>query len=263
MIADETLPTRVAILGAGRLGGALARALEVAGAEVTLVSGRRTERAPDAPLLLLAVPDQALSEVAARLASAEPAARAGVALHLAGALDSSVLAPLARRGFSVGSCHPIQTFPRADLPPGAFAGVTFGVEGDPEAVRAGRALARAVGGRSVEIRAESKPLWHLAAVLAGNGAVALVGAARDAMRAAGLSEREALDALAPLATRSLEGAFANGPEAALTGPVARGDWSTVERHRAAIASWDPARRALYDALVEEQKRLVASRTPSR
>jgi predicted short-subunit dehydrogenase-like oxidoreductase (DUF2520 family) len=263
MIADETLPPRVAILGAGRLGGALARALEAAGAEVAVLSGRTTEGAPNAPLLLLTVPDQALGEVAERLARTRTDAPPAVALHLSGALDSSVLAPLARRGFAVGSCHPIQTFPRPDASPDAFAGVTFGVEGEPRAVRAGHALARAVGGRSVEIRAESKPLWHLAAVLAGNGAVALVGAARDAMRAAGLSEREALDALAPLATRSLAGAFEAGPEAALTGPVARGDWSTVEKHREAIDAWDRARRALYDALVEEQKRLVAKRAPLR
>ncbi len=256
MIAETSLDSPVAILGAGRLGRALARALGARGAEVTLLRGREEGRVPPVRLLVLAVSDDALRAVAARIAGSLRGA-APVALHLAGALDSSVLSPLRAAGCAAGSCHPLQTFPDAESSPEAFQDVTFGVEGDARAVEAAEALVRRLGARSVIVAPGKKTLWHLAAVLAGNGAVALVGAAVDAMRGAGLTERQALDALAPLARRSLEGALLRGPAAALSGPVARGDEETLAAHRGALDAWDPARRALYEALVAEQRRLVA------
>jgi predicted short-subunit dehydrogenase-like oxidoreductase (DUF2520 family) len=258
MIADASLDSPIAVVGAGRLGRALARALAARGADVTLLRGHEEARLPPARLLVLAVADDAIRSVATRIAGSLGDARP-VALHLAGALDSSALSPLREAGCAAGSCHPLQTFPDADSPPEAFHGVTFGVEGDPRAVEAAEALVRRLGARSVVVAPGKKTLWHLAAVLAGNGAVALVAAAVDAMREAGLTERQALDAVAPLARRSLEGALARGPAAALSGPVARGDDATLDAHRGAIDAWDPARRALYEALVAEQRRLVAAK----
>jgi predicted short-subunit dehydrogenase-like oxidoreductase (DUF2520 family) len=266
MIADASFHARVAVVGSGRLGRALARALEARDVLVSLHRGRAEEAGDGEParvsegLVLLAVPDGAIAEVAARLAAALGDARP-VVLHLSGALASGILAPLRDLGCAVGSCHPLQTFPDPEVPAGAFEGVAFGIEGDEEARRTSEALARMLGGVPVALEADRKVLWHLAAVLAGNGAVALVGAAVDAMRAAGLDEVTARAALAPLARRSLEGALAKGPVAALSGPVARGDTQTLASHRAALAAWDPARRPLYDALVLEQERLVARRDP--
>ena len=225
---------------------------------VSLLPGRTEALPGDTRTLVVAVPDQAIGTVAERLA-ASGASLPRIALHLSGALDASALETLRARGAAVGSCHPLQTFPDAEVPPDAFEGITFGLEGDAPAVAAGRALASVLGARSVAVPAGAKALWHLAAVLAGNGTIALVGAALDAMRAAGLGDEDALLALGPLARRSLEGALGVGPAAALTGPVARGDEATLERHRAAIAAWDPSRLALYEALVAEQRRLVARR----
>src|SRR5204862_3672767 len=171
MIAETSLDSPVAIFGAGRLGRALARALAAHGAEVTLLRGREEGRVPPVRLLVLAVADDALRAVAARIARSLEGP-APIALHLAGALDSSVLSPLRDVGCAAASCHPLQTFPDAESSQEAFQGVTFGVEGDAPAVQTAEALVRRLGARSVVVAPGKKTLWHLAAVLAGNGAVA-------------------------------------------------------------------------------------------
>ncbi|MBK6404306.1 MAG: DUF2520 domain-containing protein [Holophagales bacterium] len=99
-------------------------------------------------------------------------------------------------------------------------------------------------------------LYHLAAALGANGLTGLVAASRDALVGAGLTPGDALGALGPLLRSALEEALRLGPEAALTGPVARGDEATLERHRRALLAWDAGRVALHEALLREQRRLV-------
>ena len=106
------------------------------------------------------------------------------------------------------------------------------------------------------IEARNRALYHLAASIGANGLTGLVAASRDALTGAGLPPGDALDALAPLLRSALEGALRRGPEAALTGPVARGDETTLERHRRAILAWDASRAALLEALLREQQRLA-------
>lgn len=265
MIAKTTERKDVAVVGGGRLGSALAAALTAAGDAVRVLPGRASTQSPPAPsvfegleILILAVPDDALGEVAAALAEPVSLAARPVTLHLAGAVSSAILEPFSRRGLPVGSCHPLQTFPFG-ASAASFRGVTFGIEGDAEAVAASRSLAARLGGRATEIAAKDKPLYHVAAALAANGAVALVGAARDALAASGVPRDEAVAALAPLVLAAIGAALERGPEEALTGPVERGDRATLDRHRSALRRWDASRQALYEALVREQERLVAAR----
>lgn len=271
MIAVRPLPPPAVVVGRGRLGRALVSALATAGSLPVGLGGRATAEAPgDAVLavrragassvLLLVVRDDAIETLAGRLAAAfPPAPRQTAVLHLSGALGTEVLAPLAAAGFPAGSCHPLQTFTGSDGDAARLDGAAFAVDGDAPGRAAAERLALALGGRPLAVPPGSRGLYHLAASLGANGLTGLLAASRDALVAAGLGPEEALEALGPLLRSTLEEALRRGPEAALTGPVARGDAATVDRHRRAIASWDASRLDLLEALLVEQSRLAARR----
>ena len=265
-------PTTVAVVGAGRLGSALALALDACGYRVSaLVSRRRTralrvarsltgprplalsaaelDRLPDTDLLIIATPDDQIEATAARLAAsfdespARPPSRARraprVALHASGALSSDSLAPLRARGFSVGSLHPLVSVsdPRTALD--NLRGAFYCVEGDAAAARVARRVVRSLGGRSFSVGARDKALYHAAAVLAAGHAVALFDLATESLAACGLGRARARRVLLPLA-RSAVANLAAGPSnaAALTGPFSRADADTVRRNLSAFSARD-------------------------
>jgi len=252
---------RIGIVGPGRAGLGLALALRGAGYPVLGVHGRRPKRVPprvrlsvggdppwlaEADVVLLAVKDDALGPLVAQLARAPGVRRGQVFLHLSGAQTSRVLARLRRRGARVGSMHPLMTVsaePRRAA--GHLRGAAFALEGDAAAVRAGRKLAQALGGMPVTIRAGQRARYHAGAVFASNYVVAVLDAAQRLLVDAGFTERGARRALAPLTAASVENEAAQGAEAALTGPIVRGDAETITRHMAAL---DPEVRRLYAAL---------------
>lgn len=256
------------VVGRGRLGAALVEALGQAGFAPRSAGGRESRQRPDSllpllrgdggsPILFLAVRDDALAPLAANVAAVVPVAPAGaVALHLSGALGPEVLHPLAVRGFGTAACHPLQTFTGSPEDAARLRGAAFAVEGSEEGRAAAEALVRAVGGRPFALPPGVRPLYHLAASLGANGLTGLVAAARDALAATGLGPDAALAALAPLLRAALHEALRSGPEAALTGPVSRGDEATLERQRRALRAWDETRVALFEALVDEQRRLA-------
>lgn len=208
------------------------------------------------PVLLFAVPDDALSPAAAAWAGA--LARAGLpppaaALHASGFHPSSVLAPLATAGAEVASWHPLVALagPRTE----AFAGRTVAIEGGEAGLATAKAIAKGVGARTVRVAAREKARWHAATAFASNGLVACLSvAAREA--AAASAGETGLEDLLPLARSALEEVAARGLEGGLTGPVARGDARTVVGHLDAL---DPAAAALYRLLAAELARLAASR----
>jgi predicted short-subunit dehydrogenase-like oxidoreductase (DUF2520 family) len=177
---------RSSVLGPGKVGRSLAAWIEAAGGVGVRLVGREGAAALSTAgedLLIVAVPDQEVAAAAALLA-ARPQAR--VALHTAGALDASALAPLARAGTAAGSFHPLKAFP-AVLPEVAEArGVCFALDGDPEAVALARRLVAAWGGAAVEVPAAARPVYHLAATLAAGGVVTLLAAAIELASALGL-----------------------------------------------------------------------------
>jgi len=208
----------VTVIGSGRVGSAVAARLRERGVRV----------APDGDLAVICVPDDAIAE-AARGISVGP-----WIAHVSGATPLTALDPHRRR-FSL---HPLQTFTRARGPEqldGAWGAVT--AEGD-EARSAGLWLAEALGVHPFELDDASRPLYHAGAAIASNYLVTLHAVASDLFRAAGAPP----EALVPLMERTI----ANGFQ--LTGPIARGDWSTVDRHREVLSSTDYA--GLYDALAE-------------
>lgn len=260
---------KVGIIGPGRAGLGLALALKKAGVTILGVHGRRNKTVPrsipfsvggEAPWLsradvvLLAVRDDALAPLVSELLRASGRRRGQVFLHLSGALPAAELGPLKRRGARIGAMHPLMTV-SADPRRAArhFQGAAFALEGDPAAVRAARRLARALGGEPVQIRARERAKYHAGAVFASNYVVAVLDIGQRLLEQAGFGEKAARRALAPLTRASVGNEAAHGPEAALTGPIIRGDLATVKRHLAAL---DAPTRALYRSLGTATVRLA-------
>jgi predicted short-subunit dehydrogenase-like oxidoreductase (DUF2520 family) len=221
----------VVVIGArGRVGSALSARLQERGVAL---------REDGAELVLLCVPDRAIPEVASGI---EPGPWVA---HTSGGTPLAALAPHARR-FSL---HPLQTFTHDRGPEqldGAWAAVTGETD---EAVAAGTWLARTLGLQPFELEDSSRALYHAGAAIASNYLVTLRRAAGELLAASDVPE-EALD---PLMRRVIENGFQ------LTGPIERGDWETVQRHRAAIAASAPDLLPAYDALASLTARDVTAR----
>jgi predicted short-subunit dehydrogenase-like oxidoreductase (DUF2520 family) len=211
----------VNVIGRGRVGSAIAARLEERGVPVR----------EDGELALLCVPDGVISGLARGLSPDQP-----WVAHVSGATPLAALDPHPRR-FGL---HPLQTFTRtrgAEQLDGAFAAV---IAETAEARERGFELARLLGLTPFELADDSRPLYHAGAAIASNYLVTLHRVASDLFRAAGAPP----EALAPLMQRTIENGFE------LTGPIDRGDWATVEAHRAAIRATRPELEPLYDVLAE-------------
>ena len=223
----------VRVIGPGRAGLSLARALEGAGWRVEPPLGRRDAvdgAAEGVDLLVIATPDDAVVAVAAAV---RPVATTVVA-HLAGSLGLDALSPHPRRA----AIHPLVPLPEPATGAARLAGgAWFAVAGDGLA----EAVVGALGGRAVAVADAHRPLHHAAAVIAANHLVALMGQVERVAAVTGVP----LDAYLDLARAALADVGEVGPAAALTGPVARGDTATVRRHLAAL---DPSERPAYAAL---------------
>jgi len=228
---------RVAIAGAGRLGQALARALGEAGVPIACIANRTrpdgtgfvdfAEIGQCASRVLIAVSDKAIETVATRIAASPGYLR--VALHTCGAFGAEPLRPLADVGISCGSLHPLQTI-RDPQDSAALRGIAFAVTGDSDALAWAGEIAAMLQGWVFPIDPDRRHIYHAAAVMASNHVTAVLDAAGDMMRMAGLPAGAVWTALAPLVRSSVENTLRYGPLEALTGPVARGDSDTVSAH---------------------------------
>lgn len=254
---------RFSVAGPGRVGSSLARWAEAAGAERVEAAGRAglaELSTAGQDLLLIAVPDAALAEAAATLARRPQAA---VALHTAGSLDASVLAPLREAGTAVGSLHPLKAFPRPLPGPAEARGVFFAVDGDPAALALARRLAGAWGSVAGEVPAEARTLYHFAATLAAGGVVTLLAVAQEIAGRLGLPGevvRGYLELARGAVAEAIETAEDGRPvAAAITGPAARGDVETVERQLEALdrdlPEKSPLTRILLLETVAQKERL--------
>jgi predicted short-subunit dehydrogenase-like oxidoreductase (DUF2520 family) len=194
-------------------------------------------------LLIIATPDDEVRRVAASVVPVETT----VVIHLAGSLGLDVLETHPRRG----SVHPLVPLPTVATGAERLrSGLTFAVAGDPMT----RAVVASLGGRVVTVEDPDRPSYHAAASIAANHMVALIGQVERVAASAGLP----LDAFADLMRAALDDAVDLGPRRALTGPAARGDWDTVERHRRALSTLSGHRTELaaYDAMVGLARRLT-------
>ena len=260
----------VAVVGAGRLGTALARALDSCGYEVRALVSRTAAHArraaaraglktlalgagqldglPASELLFITTPDGSVAETAARLA-ALASLRGRVALHASGALSSAELEPLRARGFAVGSMHPLAAVSGAAAGAESLRRAFYCVEGEARAVRAARRVVRDLGGRSFTIDPSAKALYHASAVLAAGHVVALFDLAAETLARCGLTAARAREVLLPLVQSAVENLASQPPERALTGSFARADVVTVRGHLRALAALeDPDALAVYRLL---------------
>jgi len=255
---------RVGVVGTGRVGAALGAALTLAGHHVVAASGvssesrRRAERLlPDVPLLapqevlaaselaLLTVPDDALPGLVEGLASTGSVKPGTLLLHTSGRYGCAVLDPATRVGALPLALHPAMTFTGTEVDVARLAGCSFGVTA-PEPLRPiAEALVVEMGGEPEWIAEEVRPLYHAALAYGSNYLVTLVAQAKDLLSAAGVQEPGRM--LGPLLGAALDNALRSG-DAALTGPVARGDAGTVAAHLRVLKPADPQAAVGYRAL---------------
>jgi predicted short-subunit dehydrogenase-like oxidoreductase (DUF2520 family) len=265
----------VVIVGAGRMGLALGAALkQVSAVEHLTFLGRAMEPPPhplfdgeDAAeyrygaqpvpsgttILILAVPDSALAEVAYDLSRAGEGPPGCVALHLAGALSTEALAPLHSVGYPVGSVHPLQAIADPWHSGDRLIGAAYALAGEPAAITAGRRLVNALEGIPLVIPPHMRPIYHAAAVVASNYLIGLLAFAVRLMMEAGVSESDSIEALIPLMRGTLENLDHLGVAHALTGPIPRGDADTIRLHLTRLSEPD---RKLYCGLGLELLRVA-------
>jgi predicted short-subunit dehydrogenase-like oxidoreductase (DUF2520 family) len=249
----RSMARTISIIGAGRVGQTLGRQLRKRGWRILAVVTRSaksahaavraigagkpysktTPEALDADILLVTTPDSAILEAARQLAAVGgKKCRGKIVLHTSGALDHTVLGRLKRRGASTGSLHPMQTFSGRGTP--QLKGVIFTLEGDAPAMREAKKIVRALGGIPIAIAGKHKPAYHAAGALVAGHGLALVEAATQVLTKIGFARVRAYQALLPLIRQMLDNYERLGPHGSWTGPVSRGDYATVAKHRKAM-----------------------------
>jgi predicted short-subunit dehydrogenase-like oxidoreductase (DUF2520 family) len=272
------MPETVSIVGGGRVGRALGRRLHELGWRIGSVTARSISSARAAvreigagqPLdelschvlhskvIFIATPDDAIEEVARRLAQVGGKDWSGkIALHTSGALDVSVLQPLADMGAAIGSMHPMQTFSHQNSPD--LTNCIFGIDGGPAALRTARKMIHQMGGVAVRLSGANKAAYHAAGSFASVYVLALMETATRILMSQGFKRRQAMRALLPLTRQTLDNFERLGPLAAWTGPLARGDFSTIERHAQALAGFEPEYLLAYTTLARLTAKELAAK----
>ncbi len=273
---DRRRPS-ITLVGPGNLGRVLALALHAAGYRIDEVVSRdapesrkrgralarqvgaRTATYADARLaseiVWLCVSDDAIAPTASALAARADWNRK-IALHSSGARSSRELEPLGRRGAAVGSLHPMQTFVRTSR--ATLAGVSFAVEGDPAAVRAGRRVARDLGGSVFTIRPEAKVLYHAIGSFCSPMIIATLSTAERIARAAGIPPAAAKRIMHPILQQTIANYLGKGPAAAFSGPINRANVNTIRKHLEALREV-PGARDIYLALARSALRILPVR----
>ena len=273
--------TSVSIIGAGVVGRALGRLLREKGYTILAVASRsnasvrqaiefigegRAARTPAAAakssdIVLITTSDGAIRTVCDHVTADKGFKRGSVVLHFSGALGSSALTSAHERKAHVASLHPLQSFPSAEEALKRMKGTVFTFEGDEEAEPAAAALVKALGGKMIAIDASAKALYHAACCVISNYAVSIMDLGLVLLELTGFSREQAQKAVMPL----LKGTVGNiddlGVPAALTGPVARGDTATIERHLEALRPMPREIRRLYCELGLYTLRVAQRKSP--
>ena len=274
------------IIGCGRVGVNLAAYLTKAGFEpagffsrstgsskaAQAAAGGRGEIFPGAAdacrkadAVFISTPDNTIETVCSDMAAQNAFSDRITVFHLSGALSSEILRPAAQSGAQTGSIHPLQSFaPYEDRPDekaeaSPFHGINVSVEGTGRAVETGKEIVEALGAKHFEIPTEMKTLYHAAAVVASNYLVTLEDFALHLLKKADLSEEKGFEILEPLIRGTLNNIRNKGTVEALTGPVARGDTTIVERHITDIDKKASEFSALYRLLGNHTVQLAEKR----
>lgn len=251
---DTIVKSSVTIIGAGAVGSSLALALRRQACPLAPVVSRRPETAqrlarqlrmrrsgtidaftlPSKGVVVIAVPDDALPELAVQIAKTSEAGSTATVLHTSGALPGEILAPLRALGASVGSFHPLMLFPKGKSDGSEFTDCPIALEGDEPAVAEAMKLAHVLKAKPFRLESEKKTLYHIAAVFASNYFVTLLSAVEKTCAALDLPRQERMALFSPLIRQTFEAVLTSSPREALTGPIARNDRDTIRRHLDAL-----------------------------
>lgn len=266
---------RVGVVGAGRVGSVLGHALGAAGHQVVAVSAvsresvrRARQMLPSAvlrpadevvaaaDLVLLAVPDDVLGGLVCGLSETGAWRPGQIVVHPSGAHGLSVLEPARAAGVLPLALHPVMTFTGRPEDADRLVGTTFGVTAPEEYRPVAEALVLEMGGETIWVPEHSRALYHAALAMGANHLVTLVNEAVDVLRTAGIQTPEQV--LAPLLQAALDNALRHG-DAALTGPVSRGDAGTVRTHLRELVDHAPDSVSAYAAMARRSaQRAIAS-----
>lgn len=268
----------VAIVGAGKLGSALAISLHHAGISVqTIVAhtrgkslkkaqqvarriGAQTAVGPAsfaADVVWFCVPDAEIARAARRFSSAEWGGK--IALHSSGVLPSDELNVLRKRGASAASVHPMMTFVVATEP--SLRGVPFAIEGDRLALRAARSIVRSLGGTPYLIAKADKPAYHAWGTFVSPLLTSLLATAEHVAGLAGVAGNEARRRVTAILMRTLKNYSRLGAAAGFSGPIIRGDLETVRQHLRVLQALPPAHR-VYRALASSALEFLPTKNKS-
>jgi predicted short-subunit dehydrogenase-like oxidoreductase (DUF2520 family) len=276
-------PLRIAIIGAGKVGSVLGRILADRGERITAVISRTRKSAREAgrfvrcrftstdmqdlpretDLVMITTPHGAVEDVARSLALREDLQFRSMAFcHASGMLTAGALAPLQKRGATVFSFHPLQTFPRdfspRDILP-TVRGIYYGVDGSPGGIRAARDLARRLEGSVVIVPPDRRRLYHAACVVASNHLTVLLSILESMYETLGVKSEGFFPVFAPIISATLRNVARTSPKEALSGPVARGGVGTIAEHLDALHATLPGLIPYYARLSVETVRLAVAK----
>jgi len=254
----------VVIIGAGKLGTNLGYALLQKGHRITAISDKNLSSAQESQQLIsqgkafddnrsaaaygqwiiFTVPDDAIEPTAKELADSPVKWQDRFVFHCSGLHSTESLYSLEKRGALVASLHPVQSFPQKKPDPKAFEGIFFGLEGKQDALTLATGITRQLGGKYFILEAQNKPLYHTACSMASNLLATLLDTATELLSQAGLPKSMAPQVLMPLVQGTLQNVNKFDAGTALTGPVARGDETSITKHLEALHKL-PELRELY------------------
>lgn len=243
----------VAIVGAGKVGSVLAKALDIQGYQLvgvasnTLESARKLAQKFGVPgvttasditqyaeIVLIATPDRCIGQVASQIAQ-EGGFRTGqIVLHTSGGVPVEILNSARNVGAFIGCIHPLQSFADGESAIDTVTGIYFALGGHEQALRVAEKIVKDLGGQSFIIADKDKPLYHGTACIVSNYLVSLMHWATQIYGTFGLSPQQASAALLPLVQGTVNNIQQLGPTQALTGPISRGDGSTIAAHMLAL-----------------------------
>jgi predicted short-subunit dehydrogenase-like oxidoreductase (DUF2520 family) len=268
----------IAIIGAGRLGTSLAFAMSKKGYTIKALSCRsknsveesrqkighgipstdNVQTADKGEIIFLTVPDDEIERVVKELESSPLDWEGKVVLHCSGLLTSKALDPLKSKGAYTASVHPCLSFPKKQNKHDIFQNIFFALEGDEIAVAVTKNIVNKIGALHFIIRSENKACYHTACSMASNMSVVLLYTAISLLSECGIGENEAKKVLWPLVEGTLHNVNKIDILSALTGPVARGDLTTIKKHLAELNKF-PSSRQIYLDLAKQALEMAKRR----
>jgi len=273
---------KFSIIGAGKVGSTLALALHDKKFPIVSIISKSGKHAidlakkvhckrastklldvdPSTEYILIAVSDPSLEEVAFELSKIKQLKfKKLCVIHCSGVYSSDVLNPLKKKGATVASMHPIQTFPKTRTPEqmrSKLKNIFYGVEGNPQAIEKVEIIVRALEGKSVIISKELKPLYHVACVFASSYMATLLNTISDLSKTLNLKATW-MEVFGPLLTATMENVVRDSTATAITGPIVRGDHQTIDLHLEALSRYAPQFLPLYTITGIEVARIVKNR----